>query len=58
MCVVTRFSREDLSGAMDDKDKGKRESGNPFVCLFVCLFRFYCILTFVGYLMPNPFLCK
>ena len=23
-----------------------------------CLFGFYGISTFVGYLMPNPFLCK
>ena len=29
-----------------------------FVCLFVCLFGFYGILTFVGYLIPNPFLWK
>ena len=29
-----------------------------FVCLFVCLFGFYGISTFVGYLMPNPFLYK
>ena len=28
-----------------------------FVCLFVCL-GFFCISTFVGYLMPNPFLYK
>ena len=28
------------------------------VCLFVCLFRFYGISTFVGYLMPNSFLYK
>ena len=28
-----------------------------FVCLFVCL-GFYGISTFVGYLMPNPFLYK
>ena len=27
-----------------------------FVCLFVCLFNG--ISTFVGYLMPNPFLYK
>ena len=26
--------------------------------LLVCLFGFYCISTFVGYLMPNPFLYK
>ena len=26
--------------------------------LFVCLFGFYSITTFVGYLMPNPFLYK
>ena len=28
------------------------------VCLFVCLFGFYVISNFVGYLMPNPFLYK
>ena len=26
--------------------------------VFFCLFEFYGIPTFVGYLMPNPFLCK
>ena len=29
-----------------------------YVCLFVCLFGLYGISTFVGYLMPNPFLYK
>ena len=30
----------------------------PFNCLFVFLFGFYGVSTFVGYLMPNPFLYK
>ena len=29
-----------------------------FVCLFVCLFGFMAYQTLVGYLTPNPFLCK
>ena len=29
-----------------------------YLCLFVCLFGFHGVLTFVGYLMPNPFLYK
>ena len=29
-----------------------------FICLFVCLFGFYGISNFVGYLTPNPFLYK
>ena len=29
-----------------------------FLSLFVCLFVFYGISTFVSYLMPNPFLYK
>ena len=29
-----------------------------FVCLFVCLFVFHGISTFVDYLMPNPILYK
>ena len=32
---------------------------HSFFCLLVCLFvGFYGISTFVGYLTPNPFLCK
>ena len=33
-------------------------SYTPFHILFVCLYGFYGISTFVGYLIPNPFLCN
>ena len=29
-----------------------------YVCLFVCVFGFYGISTFVGYLIPSQFLYK
>ena len=32
-----------------------QNEAHKFDCLFVCLFRFYGTLAFVGYLMPNPF---
>ena len=36
----------------------KMEKNNNIYCLLVCSFWFYGISTFVGYLMPKPFLYR
>ena len=39
-----------------DKYVDKKNSEETSHRMFVCLFEFYSISTFVGYLMPNPLL--
>ena len=55
-CSDAGCSQEDLSGAMDDRDRWQeKERGNP--CYYVKepgLVWFYGISTIVGYLRPNP----
>ena len=50
----------DSNGQIKFRAKQKYEvlSATEDRCLFVCLFGFYGISSFLGYLMPNPFLYK
>ena len=39
----------------NNKKKTNAPNDRLLVILFICLFGFYGMSTFVGYLMPNPF---
>ena len=57
--VVTVWSQETLPpGNICLARQSLSFSGRGTLRMFACLFWFYGISTFVGYLMPNPFLYK
>ena len=54
--------REKKKNGMNDdkseKESWKKKKGETFVKIVWLVVGFYGISTFVGYLMPTPFLCK
>ena len=54
--------REKKKNGMNDdkseKESWKKKKGETFVKIVWLVVEFYGISTFVGYLMPTPFLCK
>ena len=58
MCADSRETCNSLVIAIPlDSIQCPYRANEPKICL-VWFVWFYGILTFVGYLMPNPFLCK